>query len=565
MQDYPDKNYDWVEIGKHFPGRTRKAVECHGIKVLRDINRYNRIISTSSNMPSRVSVSQHMEHDAEMLTSVMEHSMLSVSGDEDFANEFRSGRRPKMMWSQEEEETLLAAMEQYQGKGRWYDIAKLFPGRSKQAIECHGITLQKQIRIKSEKYKIPTASLTENHMSSVSMLHVQPDNINNNNNINSNVSEATPEEKVAAALTVSNSTSVSIAMHPSSASGILDHSVDMTGESLEHLENVLLEATSATKPITEDMMHVNPSDLSALPLQQPIITEVPSENQESSSVHSTIDMYRKVRSIPTSRSKMWSYEEDEALKLAIQQVGGHHWSKIALMIPGKTSQQCLGRWRTLNPSISHQPWTEEEDELLKSLVLRYTVDDKVRWAKVAQHLPGRRDTQCRARWCYNVNPDLNLSPWTDEELQVFLLSKHELGNRWSEIEKRWPGRSVNALLSRWHSVKRRLEGFILLKLGVLKEQIIKDVENYDFEKFFPTIEFTEEDAAEMVQVMKAGSFVGYKIAKSREAGASSVALASLPKIRPSMSSEDQRRLMRAAAATAIMDADTSESEIYDQN
>lgn len=197
-------------------------------------------------------------------------------------------------------------------------------------------------------------------------------------------------------------------------------------------------------------------------------------------VQSTIDVYRKVRAIPTSRSKQWSLEEDEALKSAVQAVQGHHWSKIALMIPGKTAQQCLGRWRTLNPSISHEPWTEEEDELLKSLVQRYTVDDKVRWAKVAQHLPGRRDTQCRARWCYNVNPELNLSAWSDEELKTFLLLKHELGNRWTEMEKRLPGRSVNALLSRWHCVKRRLEYFVCLKLGTSKDQLLKDVENYDF-------------------------------------------------------------------------------------
>lgn len=85
------------------------------------------------------------------------------------------------------------------------------------------------------------------------------------------------------------------------------------------------------------------------------------------------------------------------------------------------------------------------------------------------------------------------------------------------------------------------------------------------EKFFPTIEFTEDDAAEMVRVMKAGSFVGYKIAKSRASGAESIALSSLPPIRPSMSVEDQRRLVRAAASAASLndgaDDDSSVSEL----
>eukprot|EP01033_Poteriospumella_lacustris_P000364 gene364-240_t len=495
MQEYPNRQYDWVEIGKHFPGRTRRAVECHGIKLLRDINRFNR-------------------HFAEFRTG---------------------GRRPKIMWTQDEEETLLAAMEQHQGKGRWYEIAKLFPGRSKQAIECHGVTLAKQIRMKSEKYQIPLPPMMlevvgppppMQHLPPMMVnapgMQMQPPNALDSNSLSGILSNNNPG---TISMEMPHAMSVGVVPAHAAAShlvdvmhggGILDG--DMTGESLEHFENVLLEAAASS-----------------------------------------------IRAIPTSRSKQWSLEEDEALKSAVQAVQGHHWSKIALMIPGKTAQQCLGRWRTLNPSISHEPWTEEEDELLKSLVQRYTVDDKVRWAKVAQHLPGRRDTQCRARWCYNVNPELNLSAWSDDELKTFLLLKHELGNRWTEMEKRLPGRSVNALLSRWHCVKRRLEYFVCLKLGTSKDQLLKDVENYDFEKFFPTIEFTEDDAAEMVRVMKAGSFVGYKIAKSRASGAESIALSSLPPIRPSMSVEDQRRLVRAAASAASLndgaDDDSSVSEL----
>lgn len=86
------------------------------------------------------------------------------------------------------------------------------------------------------------------------------------------------------------------------------------------------------------------------------------------------------------------------------------------------------------------------------------------------------------------------------------------------------------------------------------------------EKFFPTIDFTDEDAAEMVRVMKAGSFVGYKIAKSRASGAENVGLSSLPPIRPSMSVDDQKRLMRAAASAVAIDGndiddDSSSSEL----
>lgn len=151
---------------------------------------------------------------------------------------------------------------------------------------------------------------------------------------------------------------------------------------------------------------------------------------------------------------------------------------------------------------------------------QYTVDGKVKWSKVASMMPNRRDTQCRSRWCYVINPDLNLQPWTDEETKTLLIAKHHLGNRWSEIEKRLVGRSVNSLLSRWHSLKRRLEGYIILKLGLDKRQLEAEMEGgYDFERYFRTIPFTDDDAEEVVQVMNAGSFVGYKVAKLRAATA----------------------------------------------
>ena len=36
------------------------------------------------------------------------------------------------------------------------------------------------------------------------------------------------------------------------------------------------------------------------------------------------------------------------------------------------------------------------------------------WVKVASHVPGRSDQQCRERWCNHINPALRRSRWTKQ-------------------------------------------------------------------------------------------------------------------------------------------------------
>jgi hypothetical protein len=47
----------------------------------------------------------------------------------------------------------------------------------------------------------------------------------------------------------------------------------------------------------------------------------------------------------------WTPDEDAAL-LALVTKHGYHWAEIARQIPGRTDQQCLGRWRRhVDPSV----------------------------------------------------------------------------------------------------------------------------------------------------------------------------------------------------------------------
>lgn len=92
----------------------------------------------------------------------------------------------------------------------------------------------------------------------------------------------------------------------------------------------------------------------------------------------------------------WTTEEDERLMEAVRVMGAKNWNAIAKMVGTKNGDQCNQHWhRVLNPRISRKPWTREEDATLKSLVTKYGQSS---WKKIAEHVEGRTDIQCRHRW-----------------------------------------------------------------------------------------------------------------------------------------------------------------------
>jgi len=64
-------------------------------------------------------------------------------------------------------------------------------------------------------------------------------------------------------------------------------------------------------------------------------------------------------------------------------------------MPGRTDQQCMGRWRRhLDPAVSRDQWTTREDRRLTELRVKHGAN----WSAIAKTMKNRTAQQCRARW-----------------------------------------------------------------------------------------------------------------------------------------------------------------------
>ncbi|KAF8378619.1 hypothetical protein HHK36_029966, partial [Tetracentron sinense] len=94
-------------------------------------------------------------------------------------------------------------------------------------------------------------------------------------------------------------------------------------------------------------------------------------------------------------------------------------------------------------------WTAEEDLLLRQCIEKY---GEGKWHQVPLRTGLKRCRKsCRLRWLNYLRPDLNRGEFTLDEVDLIIRLHKLLGNRWTLIAGRLPGRTANDVKNYWNT------------------------------------------------------------------------------------------------------------------
>uniref|UniRef100_M8BI57 Transcription factor MYB39 n=1 Tax=Aegilops tauschii TaxID=37682 RepID=M8BI57_AEGTA len=106
------------------------------------------------------------------------------------------------------------------------------------------------------------------------------------------------------------------------------------------------------------------------------------------------------------------------------------------------------------------PWTQEEDEKLIAYIKKHGQGN---WRTLPKDADLERcGKSCRLRWTNYLRPDIKRGRFSFEEEETIIQLHSILGNKWSAIAARLPGRTDNEIKNYWNThIRKRL-----LRMGI---------------------------------------------------------------------------------------------------